>query len=1770
MPSPSIENDTLIGTGGPDTIDGLAGDDSIQGLGSGDNLFGNDGNDTLQGDDGADELDGGNDHDTLDGSDGNDTLTGGDGNDLFIFNYTLSDLFNVDTITDFTSGDKLLLNGRFFTSFTSNGALAAGRFVANTSGLATAPGHFIVYDTGNGNLYFDIDGNGILPPVLFASLTGAPSLSVDDFEVELPVFNGEESDDTLLGGSAGSDIINGLGGNDALFGLEGNDFLNGGDDDDTLDGGDGDDTLDGGAGTDTATYADAEAAVEASLTSGMATGGAGNDSLEDIENIIGSDYDDELTGNGSANAVSGNDGHDTLDGAGGIDVLTGGDGNDVYYVDEQDDVIVESSDEGTDRVFSTAAAYILPDNVEVGTLDSAGSLTGNSLDNLLTGYTGNDVLHGMAGDDTLHGDGNDTNSGGNDELDGGDGNDSIRGQMGDDTLYGGSGFDTLSGGGGADTFYFDTAPDTDTNHDIIADFVSGTDKIVLAGAVFSGFKTAGSLANVYSTGFPVNDAYIKVDGSYIYYDPDGTAGSGTLEKIAILSSGTVSASDILIAATHTIGTADDETLTGNAGPDIIEGLEGNDSLGGGEGDDSIDGGDGDDTLNGGLGNDMLEGGDGNDSYYIESIDDVVLENGSGTDTLYTSVSYTLPDDVENGEIYASLSNLTLTGNALDNILTGNSGNDILSGGDGNDSLYGDNADDALNGGAGNDLLDGGGGADQASYAGAGAGVNVSLAITTAQNTGGAGTDTLTDIEDLFGSDHDDTLLGNGGHNHIYGGDGADLLDGGAGEDNLVGGGGNDIFRLSTTPNGSTNVDTIEDFGAGTDKLQLDNTAFTKFTALGMLDEDEHFVSGAEGTVTPLDADDFLIYETDSGKLWYDADGNGTGAAVHIATLRRPSIILEGADLEFAHIEIIGTAADGGTSGDDSLVGTSGNDTINGLDGNDTLKGEGGDDSLDGAAGNDDISGGAGNDLLHGNDGNDTLKGGIGNDSLLGGEDDDLLEGDDGDDTLLGGEGYNEMYGGAGSDFFLGGDYDDDMQGGADSDYFMFSWGVDKIDGGDGSDTLSFSNVDGDDLAIFDVEIDLDVSSAQNAGESGALYISNIENLYGGAGNDVLRGNAVSNLLSGGDGNDTLSGGAGNDHLFGDGGVNVLVGGTGNDMYYVENVLDAVTEAADAGHDTVYLQVATVAAYQLAADVENIYIDVAGGANVVGNALANYLGSGDGNDSIDGGGGNDTATYFHAEAGVKVSLAIAIAQDTEGAGTDLLTNVENIQGSQYADQLTGNAGDNMLDGYHGNDSLYGGAGDDHIYENDGDDTIDGGDGIDTLNYSPGSSGVTVDLGDTGPQTVRGGETDIVTNIENLTGTSYGDTLVGDDGDNVLQGLGSDDVLAGDAGDDSLYGGTGNDTLAGDEGADSFFFNYSPASGGTDRIEDFDSGTDRIVLDNNYFTALIGTGLLDAANFHSGAEVTEAQDADDFLIFDTTHHNLYYDADGSGSSHAPVHIAILAAVEGPVGNLLHTDIEVIGQAFNVIDGTSDPDDLEGTSGNDSINGGAGNDTLAGGGGNDTIHGGDGIDMVSYSTATANTTIELGRGKSADDGEGGADVLYSIESATGSELNDIIMGSDVDNVLIGLGGHDVIYGFDGSDTLEGGEGHDVLNGGDGNDVLEGGDGFDSLIGGAGDDIFWIDPSHSEVDTILDFTSGDRLWIDMFSDFSGSVSDNQFRLADETPSATDRFIYDYDAGTGIGTLYTDVDGAGGASPVALVKLVGIGAAGLGFTDIEVMSPPT
>jgi Ca2+-binding RTX toxin-like protein len=408
---------------------------------------------------------------------------------------------------------------------------------------------------------------------------------------------------------------------------------------------------------------------------------------------------------------------------------------------------------------------------------------------------------------------------------------------------------------------------------------------------------------------------------------------------------------------------------------------------------------------------------------------------------------------------------------------------------------------------------------------------------------------------------------------------------------------------------------------------------------------------------------------------------------------------------------------------------------------------------------------------------------------LGGNGNATLTGDNNDNVLTGGSGNDTLIGNGGNDTLNGMDGNDLLDGGA---------GNDILNGGLGIDTATYVD------SLAGVTVDLSITTQQNTIGAGLDTLTGIENLTGSNFNDTLSGDAGDNIILGLGGDDTLIATAGNDTL--DGGTNTAVGDTADFRNATSGVTVALTMPNPIDLTGSGLGLTTLL------NIENLtgssYNDTlagdAGANTLKGGAGNDYLIATLGNDTLDGGANIDTVSFRENGAadpngnGVTVDLALTGPQNVNPTfpgfpglyGTETLTNIENIVGTDFNDHLFGDAKNNTF--------FYSG----------GIDTIDGRGGNNTVDFSLLGHGVNVNVG-TAPQIVTPAvlpnppvDVVILQNIQNLTGTQYDDTLIGDTGNNILIGGGGNDTLVGISGPtpglDIYIGGTGNDTLVGNAG------------------------------------------------------------------------------------------------------------------------------------------------------------------------------------------------------------------------------------------------------------------------------------------------------------------------------------------------------------------------------------
>lgn len=484
------------------------------------------------------------------------------------------------------------------------------------------------------------------------------------------------------------------------------------------------------------------------------------------------------------------------------------------------------------------------------------------------------------------------------------------------------------------------------------------------------------------------------------------------------------------------------------------------------------------------------------------------------------------------------------------------------------------------------------------------------------------------------------------------------------------------------------------------------------------------------------------------------------------------------------------------------------------------------------------------------------------------------------DTLIGVSQSNIINGNGGNDKLFGRNSADILNGGS---------GIDTMAGGSGNDTYYVDNPGDITTETSTLASELDTVYSLVSRTLGA----NLEKLIL-TGTSAINGigNELNNILLGNDNVNVLNGNTGRD---------TMVGGKGNDIYYVDDAYDITYESSTllTEIDSVY----SSSNRALGANLERLYLTGINSINGTGNALDNILvgntaantlcglGGQDiligglGNDILNGGDGIDTASYGGATSGVTVSLALTTAQNTKGAGTDTLMNIENLLGSNYNDFLTGNSAANVLTGGGGADNMAGGTGNDIYYvDNPGDVTTETSSlatEIDTV-YSNIS------------RTLYGGYVEKLyltgTNAINGGGNWLNNTLVGNSAANMLSGGGGNDVMNGWLGRDTMIGATGNDTYYVDdevevtlenvnEGYDTVFSSTNRTLG--DNLERlYLTGTNSINgTGNKLNNVIVGTNTSNIP--FSGNNVLAGKYGSDTLTGGTGHDTFVFDTYPDGS-------------------------------------------------------------------------------------------------------------------------------------------------------------------------------------------------------------------------------------------------------------------------------------------------
>jgi len=1670
----------MDGTGGNDTFSGTTGNDSYNGLG---------GDDTLNGGLGNDSLNGGSGNDTLNGGAGADTMIGGLGDDTFIVD-NIGDVVQEDfdggsdtvkASISYTLGDNienLILSGsgningvgndldNSLTGNAGNNTLDGGIGADTMSGL----GGNDVYVVDNGNDVIKENAGGGIDTVL-ASVSYAASDNVENL--------------TLTGSDNIDATGNALG--NVLRGNSGNNILDGGLGGDTMSGGLGDDTYVVDSKTDVVSEA-ANAGNDTVLTTlASYTLGA------NVENLSFTGTGKfSGTGNTLANMLAGGDGNDTLNGGIGADTLTGAGGDDTFIVDNIGDVVQEESDGGIDTVKSSVS-FILGDNLENLVLSGNGSIsgTGNDLDNILTGNAGNNILDGGVGADTMSG------GAGNDSYIVDDENDVIK----------------EAAGGGIDTVLASANYTLASNVENLT--LTGSDDIDATGNNMANIITGNDGINIL-TGGAGNDTYIVQNED----DEIVEAISGGIDTVqASVSYGlsdnvenlTLTGSDDIDATGNALG----NVLRGNSGNNILDGGLGNDTMSGGLGDDTyvvdsrtdvvsevanagndtiqttlasytlgvnvenlsftgtgdfsgignslanmLDGGDGNDTLSGGGGADTLTGGVGDDTYIVTNGASIINEDAAGgTDTVKTSVSYTLGDNLEN-LILSGSGSISGTGNDLDNSLIGNAGNNTLAGGAGNDTLSGGTGNDTyyFSSGFGTDtitkdasnvndtlyisngLVPEQSNGPEISQQGSDLEIDFETGdtlivqgwfdgaqyqvgnITTETNNGlmqakllvgkDTGADTLT------GGSGKDIMYGLGGNDYLSGAAGNDELNGGAGDDTLSGGAGNDIltdFSGANLLDGGAGDDYLT--GNGTLRGGLGNDTYA-VSADSYAEIDNSVTSGGNGNdnvvfmdegITKdsfsyaLDGNDLVLTNLDTGNVALRFDNWNLGTAYQVEMLNfQDTTTLSASEL---------TALANGAV----IAGTIGSDTLTGTAGPDKIYGDAGDDLLDGAVGNDSLDGGAGNDTMYGGAGDDTLISGGGS-----------ISGGDGNDTYVVGDSFNNI---VIDNFDSDGGFDTLRLTATPMNFDFSQDGSDLVMTYKGSDrTIRLSNwFDGPGSQVDQISF------------GGGVNVTNewLTNLASGGADNVYVGDNNSNYLQGDSTGARLYGMGGDDCLTESGGT--MEGGEGNDTYQV-----MVTDGALTG-DVV------INNYDTDGGNDKLFFVAADNSQTPGSlpAFNDFSFDSSGNDLVMTYTPNGhTITVKDWFADVKNQLDAIYFPTVEGWSTKF-DNADINALVPAPGSIVGDSGDNAIAGTSGADIIHGLA---------GNDTIDGGDGNDTIDGGAG-----------------------------------------------------DDIITGGAGNDHyIFGGwSGNDTIVADSGNSGDTIVFGPDTDGAPQLSRGDSDPNDLVmtfksrLDGSTETLTLQGWFDDQykiTNFQTNNATMVIQNAvigtaDDDTLSGDSRNDFITGGDGADT------------LWGNAGD----DLLFGGGGDDVSYGGAGNDHIEDSIGNNQLYGGDGNDTLMGGVGNDTLSGGSGADLYQFDGASGNDvilkdasnnldTLEFGGGSSSPVlSKSGSALVLTLTDKTQPDLvsqltiqgwydgsqyqiSQVLVNKD-DTVkqlklVVGDNGNNTLAGTTGNDALFGLAGNDVLSGGNGNDELYGGGGNDTLTGGGGTDSYEISNTGNAID--------------------------------------------------------------------------------------------
>ncbi|HRX35493.1 MAG TPA: hypothetical protein P5337_03775, partial [Aestuariivirga sp.] len=1319
-----IDRAVILGGQGVDTLTGGRWDDYFDGGMGDDILYGGGGNDELHGGDGNDQV--------FWFGEGNDIATGDAGSDALIVTGTgaravqfYNSVSTVGIVLDATASQTYLLDalGHLGTpGLVAAADIHVGGNHVHASGFEQ---YYIVGSDADDDLVaylgtgFYSGGETIGDSDIFlGNLTGVTenlTIDVDAVDANGQAAHYDIGNGTYFGGferlyvtsGSGNDRISGGAQNDVINGGDGNDWLFGGSGSDRLNGGEGDDQIsfttglvqaDGGNGFDSFTADTLMSAVScefydvndqmlttafgawtntrnelADMFSYMAQTASYNYAavgsgdffyLKNIEvmNITGSDSSDFLVGGSVRGNLSGGLGDDVLvSRANSLDVMIGGDGIDLYAFDRNmgADLIAGETYRGGKVFFINQTMAELSFSLEGNDLriDAAGGSV------VISGYFN-------AGGNGLDFVFNTTDFNGRLDL-------SYLGAPGGESTAAGQ---TVNGTAGSDII---DSPTTDADS--------------VAGGEGDDFIVGGQGADVINGG-----------GGQDMLSYAASADGVTLDLILSRGFSGDAHGDTIINIEDVVGGQGDNVLRGGEDNNRLFGLGGKDTIEGRQGDDVIAGGGAKDMLYGNEGHDMLFGEDGNDELYGGDDADLI-EGGDGRDVL--------------------------RGEAGDDVLNGNAGNDTMFGNDGNDTMmYGGDDDpstpDAYEEGV--DVFNGGGDIDTADFSQFGFAVLADLgnATRTVQTRGGSDLNPalgsltrlarLIGVENLTGTDFNDTLIGDAGDNTLSGGFGDDLLRGGDGSDLLIGGAGSDTADYSNEggPFGNIIVTAVNDVIQVADTFDGQDTFDGVENIIGTSDFDyitmnsaDNAVDGGAGndTIDGGDGNDTITGGADADTL-YGGTGNDTVSYATSAGGVSVNLLTNSANRGDATGDIIGCFENIiGGRGRNNLGGSSEANVLIGGDADDTINGRGGNDTILGGAGGDNLNGGGGDDTLVYSTSTTAVTVDLSANAASGGD----ADGDTiiGFENLAGGNGDDNLTGSAGDNMLAGGNGGDRVRGLGGADVISGGAGADDLDGGSGIDTLSYVG------SLLGVTVDLGANAASDGDAEGDTIIR-FENLEGSDASDILIGSAGENVIAGGQGNDLIRGGAGADDLG---------GGSGSDFLSYDGSADRVVvdlstneaSGGDAEGDRIRgfenIEGSSKSDKLTGGDYANIIIGGAGRDQVSGGGGNDLLAGNAGKDRINGGDGSDTADYSTSAAAITVKLSSGVTSGGDAEG-DKLISIENLNGSAHNDVLVGNGKDNTLAGMDGDDTLNGGNGQDALFGGSGQDMLTGGGGGDRFIYN----------------------------------------------------------------------------------------------------------------------------------------------------------------------------------------------------------------------------------------------------------------------------------------------------------------------------------------------------------------------------------------------------------------------------------------------------------------------